>query len=129
MSLFLFKLLKFCIVGISGLVIDFSLTFFMKEMLKVNKYFANSAGFITAASTNYILNRIWTFQSGDPEIFIQYTKFFIISLIGLILNNTILFLLHRNNRMNFYFAKVIAIIFVTLWNFLANFLYTFSNIT
>jgi putative flippase GtrA len=116
-------------VGISGLVIDFSLTFFMKEMLKVNKYIANSAGFLTAASTNYILNRIWTFQSGDPKIFIQFTKFFIISLIGLILNNTILYFLHRNNRMNFYFAKVIAIILVTLWNFLANFLYTFSNVT
>jgi putative flippase GtrA len=127
MTLFLLKFLKFCIVGTLGLLIDFCLTFLFKEKLKINKYISNSGGFICAATANYILNRIWTFYSTDPGIFIQYTKFIIISVIGLFINNTILFLFHRNNKMNFYFAKLIAILFVTLWNFLANYFYTFSN--
>lgn len=127
MILFIFKFFKFCLVGTLGLLIDFYLTFLLKEKLKINKYVSNSGGFICAATVNYILNRIWTFYSTDPGILVQYSKFIGISVIGLLLNNTILYLFHRNDKMNFYFAKLIAILFVTLWNFLANYFYTFSN--
>lgn len=43
-------------------------TFLGKEKLRLNKYVANSLGFISAASTNYVLNRLWTFHSRDPQV-------------------------------------------------------------
>ncbi|MCL1932749.1 MAG: GtrA family protein, partial [Candidatus Azobacteroides sp.] len=60
-KLFFLKLLKFCVVGFSGMIIDFGTTWFLKEKIKINKYIANSCGFILAASSNYFWNRIWTF--------------------------------------------------------------------
>lgn len=59
----LLKFIKFCAVGGSGIIIDFGLTYMCKEMIKINRYLANAIGFITAATSNYVLNRIWTFES------------------------------------------------------------------
>jgi len=124
---FLLKFLKFSAVGFSGLLVDFSATWITKEKFGFNKYLANSLGFSIAATTNYILNRIWTFHSNDPQLVLQYTKFYIISLIGLALNNLVIYLLHGKMNLNFYASKLIAIFIVTAWNFLANYFYTFQS--
>lgn len=124
---FFIKFLKFGIVGFSGVFVDFGITYLAKEKLKIQKYVANAIGFTTAASTNYYLNRIWTFESNNPRIGLEYTEFFIISLIGLAINTLILWLLVSKFRMNFYIAKIFAIAVVTVWNFLANLLITFNT--
>jgi putative flippase GtrA len=124
---FLLKFLKFGVVGFSGVFVDFGMTYLAKEKLHIQKYVANAIGFTTAASTNYYLNRIWTFESTNPRIGLEYTEFFIISLIGLAINTLILWLLVSRFRMNFYVAKIFAIIVVTIWNFFANVLITFNT--
>ncbi len=124
---FILKFIKFAAVGMSGLIVDYAFTYLFKEIFKVQKYLANSIGFTIAASTNYILNRVWTFESDNPEIGTEYTQFLIISLIGLGLNNLILWLIVRKFKINFYLAKFFAICVVTLWNFLANYFITFGQ--
>lgn len=123
---FLMKFLKFGIVGFTGLFVDYGFTYLCKEIFKIQKFVSNSIGFTLAASSNYILNRIWTFKSTNPDIAVEYSEFLIISLIGLALNNFILWLLLKRFNWNFYFCKLIAIGFVTIWNFLANALFTFK---
>jgi len=121
------QFLKFGVVGLLGTVIDFFFTWLCKEKLKWNKFLANSVGFMLAATSNYFLNRIWTFESDNPEVGREYFSFFIVSVIGLGLNNLILFLLHEKGKMNFYLAKAFAIALVTLWNFVANYFFTFHQ--
>ena len=121
------QFIKFCVVGGTGVVEDFGITFLFKEKLKLNKYIANSLGFMAAASTNYLLNRWWTFRSHDPEVAQQYVQFVGISAIGLILNNIIIYLLNDKARLNFYLSKLIAIGLVTLWNFFMNYYFTFTG--
>ena len=121
------QFIKFCVVGGTGVVVDFGITFLFKEKLKLNKYIANSLGFMAAASTNYLLNRWWTFRSHDPEVAQQYVRFVGISAIGLILNNIIIYLLNDKARLNFYLSKLIAIGLVTLWNFFMNYYFTFTG--
>jgi putative flippase GtrA len=121
----LLKFLKFCVVGSTGMAIDFGTTWMLKERVKINRYIANSTGFILAASSNYILNRIWTFGSNDPQIATQYLYFFLISLIGLGMNNFIIYLLNERFGCNFYISKLSAVVVVTLWNFLMNLFITF----
>lgn len=123
---FLLKFLKFGVVGFSGLFIDFGLTYLFKEVLHVQKYVSNAIGFMMAASSNYFLNRVWTFESTNPNIALEYTEFIVISLIGLVINTAILYLLVSKLKMNFYISKVFAIAVVTLWNFFANLLVTFA---
>jgi putative flippase GtrA len=121
------KFLKFAAVGLSGLFVDYAFTYLFKEIFKVQKYVSNSIGFTIAASSNYVLNRVWTFESDNPDIALEYTEFLVISIIGLGLNNLILWLIVSKFKINFYMAKFFAICVVTVWNFLANFLITFNQ--
>lgn len=123
---FLLKFLKFGVVGFSGLFIDFGFTYLCKEVFKIQKYIANAIGFTIAASSNYFLNRIWTFQSTNPEIAVEYTEFLLISILGLGLNTLILYFVINRFKLNFYVAKIIAIGVVTFWNFFANAFLTFA---
>jgi len=122
-----FKFLKFCVVGVTGAIIDFGLTWLCKEKLRIPKFIANAIGFVVAASSNYILNRMWTWGSTNNQVGVEYTKFFIVSLIGLGLNTLILYLLHEKIKLNFWFSKVFATGVVMIWNFLANNFFTFAG--
>ncbi|MBK8558036.1 MAG: GtrA family protein [Lewinellaceae bacterium] len=121
------KFIKFGVVGFSGLFVDFGITWVAKEILKLNKYVANSTGFMCAVVSNYILNRIWTFESHDPNVAVQFSKFLLIALVGLAINNGIIYLLTERFKVNFYVAKLVATGVVTVWNFGANVLITFNN--
>jgi putative flippase GtrA len=121
----IFKFLKFIIVGFSGMIVDFSITFLLKEKLRVNRYISNSAGFTLAASSNYLFNRFWTFQSNNPKVLQEFGTFFIISLVGLGINNLFLWLFEKKVR--FYYAKFLAIMVTSLWNFSANYFLNFTH--
>ena len=123
---YFFKFIKFGLVGFSGLFIDFGITYITKEKLNIPKYVANAIGFVAAATSNYFFNRVWTFKSNNPEVMVEFTEFFLISLIGLGLNTLLLWILVSKFKMNFYLAKVFAIGLVTIWNFLANAFITFN---
>ncbi|MGD9992703.1 MAG: glycosyl transferase family 2 [Bacteroidetes bacterium HGW-Bacteroidetes-4] len=125
-KVFLIKFIKFGIVGGSGVVVDFFFTWLFKEKFKVQKYVANALGFSIAASTNWFLNRIWTFNSQNPELLLEYTQFIFVSLIGLGINSLVLWFLTDKLKFNFYLSKLGAIAVTTVWNFFANYLYTFA---
>jgi putative flippase GtrA len=125
-KIFILKFIKFCIVGFSGVFVDFGVTYFFKEVVKLQKYVANAIGFTTAATTNYILNRIWTFESQNPQVFLEFSRFFIIALIGLGINSAIIWLMNGKFKVNFYLSKLVATIIVTGWNFLINAYFTFA---
>lgn len=122
------KFIMFSVVGASGVLVDFFVTWVFKEKVKTHKYVANSLGFITATISNYLLNRYWTFNTdGVSAQFHEFSKFFFIALIGLIINNAILYLLHEKTKWNFYFSKLVAIGIVSIWNFSFNYFYTFAS--
>jgi putative flippase GtrA len=122
----LLKVLKFGAVGMSGMIIDFSSTYLCKEILKIHKYVSNAIGFTLAASWNYLFNRIWTFESHNPDIGFEFTRFFIVSLIGLGINTFILWLLVSKFKQRFYLSKLFAIAVTMVWNFVVNWLVTFT---
>lgn len=124
---FLLSALKFAAVGLLGMGIDFSITWLLKEKLKVNKFLANGIGFSAAVLNNYVLNRIWTFTSKNPQILVEFLYFLGISCIGLSLNTLFLYLFHQRLGLNFYFSKLLAIGMVFIWNFSANLLFTFNS--
>lgn len=125
MESILLKFLKFALVGSTGLIFDFGSTYILKEKVKINRFIANACGFSLAATSNYIWNRIWTFNSHNPQIFFEYSSYIIVAIIGLGINTSVLWLLTRSPKINFYLAKAIATFVTVVWNFTANFLFTF----
>lgn len=123
---FLLKFLKFCAVGLSGVFVNFIVTWLCKEKFKWNKYLSNILGFVIAATSNYLLNRFWTFESTNPQIGVEYVKYFVIALVGLGIDTLTVWLLNGKLKWNFYLSKIFAIGASTMWNFFGNLLFTFA---
>ena len=128
----LLKFLKFGIVGASGMVVHFGVLYLCKEIIGLNPFVANTIGFIIAATTNYILNRIWTFRSKEKQVAVEYLKFILVSVIGLGVNNGTLWLTGHlrpswNDDWRFYILWIFAVGVTTLWNFFGNMLFTFKQ--
>lgn len=122
----LMRFIRFGIVGCSGMIVDFGVTWLCKEKLRWNKYLSNSLGFVLAATNNYVWNRLWTFESESEAVVREYLSFVVIATIGLALNNLIVYLLHERLHLHFYLSKLIAVGCVTLWNFSMNYVFTFG---
>ena len=93
--------------------------------MKLNKVSYMSAGSVRAATNNYIWHRLWTFHSKNEDIPVEYLSFFIISLIGLGINNLTIWILADRLKWNFYFSKLCATAVVMVWNFTMNLFFTF----
>ena len=119
------RLIKFGVVGISGMVIDFGFTWLCKEKLKWNKYLSNSIGFTLAVINNFILNRNWTFENTNA-VAPQFLRFLLVSLSGLAINNLLLYFFIKKTNRNFYFLKLVTIGIVFLWNYFINLFFTFN---
>ena len=115
----------------------FGITALCKGILGMPDLLANAIGFTLAATSNYFLNRVWTWKSTSKEVGIEYAKFFVVSLIGLGLNSLIVLLLKDTSIVprfvettldwDFWVAKVIATAVVMVWNFVANNFFTFRQ--
>ncbi len=68
------KFFRFIAVGFSGLLVDYGITALSKEIIRLQKYAANALGFIVAATSNYYLNRIWTFHSHNPQLLLEFSQ-------------------------------------------------------
>jgi putative flippase GtrA len=121
----IFQVIRFGIVGMLGMVIDFSITWFFKEKAAFNKLVANAMGFSGAVIFNFFLNRSWTFHVDSGNNSTQFMRFVIVSLAGLAMNTLIVYLL-TEKKVNFYISKLIAILIVFVWNYTANRFFTFA---
>ena len=121
------KFIKFLTVGLSGMIIDFSITYICKEKLAVNKYISNSLGFSIAAISNFFLNKYFTYQSNSSEIATEFYWFMGISIISLFIYNGIVWIGINKLNFKFYSSKMLAIFFITFWNFFAHLLITFHH--
>lgn len=120
------RFFRFGMVGALGLCIDFCITWVFKERIGANKYLSNGFGFVIAATSNYFLNKYFTFQNVDTEVIQQFFCFIGIALAGLGFNLGILYCLQTYSKITFYVSKLIATAIVFLWNFFANSWFTFN---
>src|SRR5438477_10141424 len=107
------RIIKFGLVGFSGMLIDFSITYLLKEKALINKYIANATGFTCAVVSNFFLNKYWTFNSPDNKfISNQFFLFTIISVGGLCINSGVIMFLINKMNVRFYLSKAIAVCIV-----------------
>lgn len=125
--------IKYCIVGGTAAVVDFGVIFILIELVFGVEYYLVSAtiSFVLSASTNYVLNRVWTFRSKGKKRK-QIPIFFVIATIGLFVNNFIMFvgmekMFLKNIKYGYLLAKVFATGLVLIWNFLGNKYITFND--
>lgn len=79
------QFLRFGVVGTLGFVIDTITVYTLRHWLGL--YGAGMAAYLTAASANWLLNRLWTFRGqGSGPAHRQWVAFMLINLVGFVLN-------------------------------------------
>ena len=119
MNKLLNKIIKFSIVGGIATIIDFVFLYIFKEFLNFNVILANTLSFIISVTYNYIASITWVFDTNkNKNKKIQFILFIIFSIVGLIINNIILYIL--TDKLNIYYliSKAVATLIVMIFNFI-----------
>jgi putative flippase GtrA len=78
------RFLRFAVVGLIGAVIDYGVSNIAFAIFHIPSPIAATISFVLAVTSNFILNRYWTYpDSRSKSISHQLTQFAIVSLIGL----------------------------------------------
>ena len=110
------QIFKFVIVGGIATAIDFLLLFVFKDVFHIQVIISNTLSFCISLVYNYIASVSWVFdvnRKKDPKR--NFIIFLIFSIIGLIINDLIIYLLI--NTLNTFISKIIATAIVMIFNF------------
>ena len=124
----IFQFIKFGIVGVIGTLIDIGILNYLHQHFGISVYLAATVAFVVAVINNFLFNKYWTFKNEagyQSKSHVQFIQFIFISIVGLLINLGIMYLLIEYFDFWFNWAKLAAIIVVLFWNFIANKLWTF----
>jgi len=123
------QFLKFCIVGASSAVINFSILFIFTRFVGVWYIYSSVLAYLLSAVFNFSANKFWTFRNkeGGKMIFDQTIKFLIVMVTGLLINTAILFALTEIQGFDYRVSWVFATGVVAVWNYSFNRFWTFRH--
>ena len=122
----LIKLIRFSIVGVLYTLFNWGI-FFILNAFGVYYIISNIIAYIIATINSYIWNSLWVFKYGQGLNINTSVKFFILNLVGLTVNTTIMYILVDILNFNKFIALVIASVLVVIMNYTINKLWVFKE--
>lgn len=111
------QIFKFVIVGGIATAIDFLLLFVFKDVFHMQVIISNTLSFCISLVYNYIASVSWVFDvNKEKSSRKNFIIFLIFSIIGLIINDLIMYLLI--NTLDTFASKIIATAIVMIFNFI-----------
>ena len=128
---FLSKAARFFTVGASGLGVNYVISMLFTSGLTDMWYLhANIFGIIASISTNFLLNKVWTFEDKDfsrKKTLSQFGKFSLFSSLGALVQLGMVFLLVDSYHVVYPLALISAIGVAAFSNFILNKKLTFKE--
>ncbi|MFH1350398.1 MAG: glycosyltransferase family 2 protein [Pseudomonadota bacterium] len=126
------QFIKFCMVGMSGLLIDTAVLVGLVEIRSFDPRLAAIFAFLAAVTWNYVFDRIWTFDMGiRTKISYSYISFVIICIIGLGIRISMMHLGIAYAGMGespwYVLASFLGIVAATIFNFFGSKYIAFSR--
>ena len=126
------QFIKFVIVGSVNTAIDFFIYFSLTrgtDFFEQHLLSANIIAFSIAATNSFFWNKKWTFRDQGKNYHVQYSKFLIVSIGGLLLSQGIFVIGVHYLKISDIITKLAAVVIVTFWNFALNKWWTFKKHT
>ena len=120
------QLVKFCVVGASGYVVNLAVYTVLLEGAGLHYIPAAVGSFLVAVTNNYTWNRVWTFRGQRGHLVLQGLRFLVVSTSALGANLLVLHLLIQAG-LGEVVAQALAIMIVTPINFVGNKLWSFRH--
>lgn len=114
------QIFKFGIVGIIAAIIDFGTLFILTTFLDTYYLLSAAIAYILSTVFNYIASMQYVFVSkfDKSEKNKEFLIFVILSVIGLAINELIMWFFVEEFSLHYILSKVIATIIVMVWNFI-----------
>lgn len=112
------QLFRFGIVGFTAFLIDAGLLFILTEFCHIHYLISSIISFVVSLVYNYILSIFWVFDVQKKQTYKEVLLFIILSIIGLGLNQLIMYLGVDLLHIYYMFCKVLATIIVMIYNFI-----------
>jgi putative flippase GtrA len=119
------QLIKFCIVGGSGYVVNLCVFALCVEVIGLHHLVGATAAFVVAVMNNFWWNRHWTFRAGQGRAGFQAARFFIVSVAAFLFAASVLELLVSVAELPELPSQAIAIVAATPLNFIGNKMWSF----
>jgi len=128
---FLSKAGRFYTVGASGFIVNYLISlFFTSGGYDMWYLHATTIGIFASITSNFVLNKIWTFGDRDFKIkktISQYGKFAMFSSLGALVQLGMVYFLVDGNSIAYPLALIIAVITAAFGNFVLNKKWTFKE--
>jgi len=128
---FISKAGRFFTVGLSGLFVNYLVSLlFVDAIMNFWYIHATLIGILVSMSSNFILNKIWTFEDRNFEAkktLIQYGKFVGFSSLGALIQLGMVYVLVDNYQFVYPLALMLAVITAASSNFILNKKWTFKE--
>ena len=120
------QFLRFCAVGASGYAVNLAV---YAALLAVGLHYLAAAAisFLTAAGSNYVWNRTWTFRASESPVLGQGARALVVSALSLGANQLFLFAFVAAGAGHLA-AQAVAIVLATPFSFAANKLWAFAEV-
>lgn len=112
------QIIKFTVVGGVAFIIDYSLLYILTEYLDVYYFISSIISFIISLAVNYVLSIKWVFSVNKKQTYEDILLFIFLSVIGLIINQIIMYIGVDILDTYYMITKLIATIIVMIWNFI-----------
>ncbi len=121
MTKLLAQVAKFGIVGVVATVLDFLVLYVLADFIGLHYLTAAALAFVAATLFNYAASMRYVFTSrfGEAEKRQELLLFVTLSIIGLGLNQVLMWLFVDQVALHYLVAKVAATVFVMAWNFIS----------
>lgn len=119
--------IRYCCVGLLGTLLDVCSLWLLVEIADIRLRTAVTISFVLAASSNFLLNKIWTYKDTSTSHAKQYLTFMGVSIVGLGLTWLCMFFFVTQIGIWYIVAKLLTSALVLAFNFTANTLITFSH--
>jgi len=114
------QMFKYALVGGAAFLLDFSMLFVLTEYLHLYYILSATAAFVAGLLCNYSLSVYWVFQERAlPSKLAEFLVFSLIGVVGLLLNDGLIWSLTEVGGMHYLASKVLAAVVVFFWNFFA----------
>lgn len=113
------QILRFLVTGGLAFIIDYGLLIACTELLGLNYLVSATIGFSVSVIFNYIISVIWVFVPAPGKSRLATMTLFIsLSVIGLLINNGIMWAMVELFGLWYAFAKIVATAVVMVFNFI-----------
>lgn len=114
------QLLRYAVVGGVAFVVDYGSLWLLTEVVGLHHLVSAAIAFVLGLVCNYVISTAWVFgESKVSNRWVEFVIFSIIGVIGLGLNELIIYLCTDVCGLHYMLSKIISTVIIFFWNFFA----------